>query len=465
MGTTPSSSIYAAVGFSGVSQYSSDFQSVLTRAAAIAAVPVTALTNQITDIASRDTSLGTLSTAVSALGQVLQTIGTLGTGGSLTASTTDATAVTATATGATSPASYSITNITSVASAASETSAQGYADATAAPVSSTGTLQLIAGSTNLTFTLAAGANNLNGLVSEINSLNAGVTASIITTGSGANDNYLSISSNTSGATTLQLNDDPAGTPRNILTATNQGSNSVFQLNGIPISIPGDTVSGVIPGVTLNILGKTTAGETVGVNLASDSGLISSALQALATNYNAVASQVDAQIGPSAGQLSGNNIIYQVSQAMSQLIQYQGTGAVTNLANLGIEIASDGTMSFNQTTFSGLSDTQLTSALSLLGSSTSGIGGLQNAFSAVSDSVSGTIAAQESSDATTTTRLNAQIAAMNAQIQEQQSTLLTQLEAADAAVAGLTSQQNLLTSSIASLNFTSFGYQSQSSATG
>jgi flagellar capping protein FliD len=123
------------------------------------------------------------------------------------------------------------------------------------------------------------------------------------------------------------------------------------------------------------------------------------------------------------------------------------------------------MTFNQSTFNSLSSSQIASSLALLGSSTSGVGGLQNSFNAVSNSVSGTIAAQEAADTASTTRLNARIAALQASIQVQQTTLLAQLETADAAVAKLTSQQNLLTSSIASLNFTSFGYQSQTSAAG
>jgi flagellar hook-associated protein 2 len=463
MGTT--ASVFAPVTFTGVSAYSTDFQAILTRQQSIDQIPITDIQNQITDIASRDTSLGTLSAAVSALGQVLQTIGTLGSGGTLSASTTDATAVTAIVTGATSPASYSITNITSVASAASETTTHGYPDTTTTPVSSNGTLNLVIGTTTYPITLAAGQNNLAGLQSAINAIpNSGVRASIITANSGATGNYLSVTAGATGATTLQLNDVPAvGAPTNLLTATDQGSNSVFDLNGIPVTAPGTTINGVIPGVTLNILGPTLAGETVGVNLTSDPTLISSALQSLATDYNAVATQVNAQIGPSAGQLNGSNIIDQLSQALSQVVQYQGSGPVANLADLGIEIGTDGTMSFNQTTFSGLSDSQIASSLSLLGSSTSGIGGLESAFNAVSAGVTGTIAEQETADTATTTRLNAQIATLTAQLTTSETTLNTQLEAADASVADLTSEQNLLTSSIASLNFTSFGYQSQSSA--
>jgi flagellar hook-associated protein 2 len=459
MGTT-SSSLFAAVGFSGVSKYSTDFQSVLTRASAIAGIPVTALTNKNADIATRDTSLTSLNSAVAGLGTVLTDIGLLGAGKALTASTTDATAVTATITGTTSPASYSISNVTSIASSASETTNTGYADSSTASVSSTGKLSLILGGNTYSFTLAAGANNLAGLRDAINNLNVGATASVLTTGSGSTGTYLSLSANSTGATALKLIDDPTGTASNILTSANQGSNSVFQLNGIAVSRSSAVISDVIPGVTLNVLGKTTAAETVGIAVIKDTSKVAGALNSLVAAYNTLADQVNSQIGPAAGLLSGNNVIYQIRQALSQIVHTQGTGPVSNLANLGIEVGSDGHISLNQTTFAGLSDSQFASSFALFGSSTTGIGGIQAAFKAISASGTGTIAAQLAADRVTTQRVTAQIATLNARIKLQQTTLLAQLEAADAAIASLTSQQSLLTSSIQSLNFTSFGYQSQ-----
>ena len=254
---------------------------------------------------------------------------------------------------------------------------------------------------------------------------------------------------------------------NILTSVNQGSDSKFDLNGIAVDSPDTAVSGVIPGVTLNILGATTGSETVGVTVATDPNAISSALTNLVTDYNTLALQVNAQIGPSAGLLSGSGIVYQLREAMSSIIHYQGsgTGSITNIANLGIEVNGDGTLSLNPTTFAGLSDSDIASALAFFGTSTTGLGALQGTFDAVSNAVTGSIAGQLSADTLSTTKLTAQIATMNAQIAVSEGTLLTELEAADAQVADLQSEQSLLTSSISSLQFTSYGYQSQQTAAG
>jgi flagellar hook-associated protein 2 len=296
------------------------------------------------------------------------------------------------------------------------------------------------------------------LVSAINALGAGVTASVLTTG-GTNGNYLSVTAGTTGATTLKLIDNPSGTsPTDVLTSANQGSNTNFDLNGIAISSPSTTVNNVIPGMILNFSGKSSASETVNLSSSVNSAQISSALQTLVSSYNTLATEETSQVGTGGGSLNGNNIIQQIRQAMSSIVDYQGSSAnMGNLANLGIEMSQTGQMSFNQQTFNALSSSQISAGLSLLGTSTTGIGGLQQVFSQITDPAEGAIAQQEKQWQTTATNLSTQISTKTAQIQANEQTLNQQLQAADASVANLTSQQNILTASITSLNYTSYGY--------
>ncbi|MBV9267752.1 MAG: flagellar filament capping protein FliD [Acidobacteriaceae bacterium] len=461
--SSTSSASFAPLQFTGISQYSSDFQQILSRAVSIAQIPVMQLTNEQTQIDTEETDLGNLNTAVAAVGSALQTLGNLGSGGALSATTSDSNVVTATATGATAPASYTISNVSSIATAASETSTTGYPDGTTTAVSATGTMKLVYGSNSYTITLGTGQNNLNGLRDAINNLGAGVTASVLTTG-GTNGDYLSVSANSPGATTLQLIDNPSGTANNVLTSSNQGKNTNFNLNGIPISTPGTTVNSVIPGVTLNFTGTTSANENVNVNVATNPSQISSALQTLVSSYNTLQTQMNSQFGTTAGSLQGNNILTQIQAAMSSIVQYQGSGSMPNLTSLGIEMSQTGQMSLNQTTFNSLSDSQISSALSLLGSSTTGVGGIQSAFNQITDPITGSITAQTTDWNTMSQNLASQIATKNASIQQTQTSVNQRLQAADAMIAQLTSQQSILTASITSLSYVDYGYNSNSSTT-
>ncbi|MGH9558333.1 MAG: flagellar filament capping protein FliD, partial [Bryobacteraceae bacterium] len=272
MSTLPS------ISFTGISQFATDFQTILGKAAQVAQIPVTELQSRDSAILQKETALGALSTNVAALATSMGSLGTLAANRALSATSSGPSVVSVTNTGATAPVTYTIDSITSAASAASETSIVSYADSSSTQVSANGSMKLVVGSNSYDFTLTN--NNLVGLRDQINSLGAGVTASILTTGNG---NYLSVSANNAGATKLQLFDDPNGANTNILTDTNQGNDAVFKLNGITVSQAGNVVNGVIPGVTFTVLGASSSPVTL--SLASDPTQLSSALQDFVTNYN------------------------------------------------------------------------------------------------------------------------------------------------------------------------------------
>ena len=198
--------------FTGISQFSTDFQTILNRAVSIAAIPVQQLQNEQADVLTRKQLLTGLNSALSELAARIGSLAAIGEYKALSASSSNSLKVTATATGATAAASYTLSEITSVARAAAEMSVSGYATSDGTAVSATGSMNLIVGSSEYTITLGEGKNNLIGLRDAINLSGAPVTASILTTGTGDNPNYLSVTANSTGATTLRLVDDPEGAP-------------------------------------------------------------------------------------------------------------------------------------------------------------------------------------------------------------------------------------------------------------
>jgi flagellar hook-associated protein 2 len=457
MGTT-SNSLTAAPTLSGISKFATDFQSVLTRAAAIAQLPVTALQNRDADVLSKETQLSTLATSVGDLGSSLFALGSLAQGKALLATSSDSSTVSVQATGATSSASYTISNITSVASAASETSQVGYANSSTTAVSSTGTVNLVVGSTTLQINLTPATNNLVGLRDAINASGLGVSATILTTGTGANPNYLSITANSTGATTLQVIDDPTvgGANRNLLTSSNQGSDAIFQLDSLPVDKPSNTVNDVVSGATFTILKTSVGAAKVTLSLASDTSQLSSALQDFAVKYNSAVDAVAVQVGKGGGSLIGDFIVRQIQQDLRQVNTFQGSGSIQSLSDLGLQFGSDGKISFNTSTFSKLTDSQISGAFTFLGSTTTGLGGLSTQFAQLTDPTTGLIKNQEDSYAATDKRLQSNISDLNARISTAQANLTRQLQAADALQAQLDSQQQQLSATIQSLNFSAFG---------
>ena len=400
--------------------------------------------------------LGSLQTDIASLASNLQNLGAIAAGQALSATSSDPAIVSVTNTGSTSAATYVIDSITSPATAASERSLVSYADSASTPVSTTGTLKLVVGSTPYTFTLAK--NNLVSLRDQINSLGAGVTASILTTSGG---NYLSISANATGATTLQLIDDPVtatnptGANSPWLTNANQGTDAKFTLNGISVDQPGNVVNDVIPGVTFTIQGSTATPVTL--SLQSDPTKLSSALQSFVTAYNQLRTDLNQQEGPAAGLLSGDTVVTQLEDTMRQIAAHTtSSGTVQSLSDLGIEFDTAGNATFNQTTFSKLTDAQLSDAFKFVGSATSGLGGISAALQQYSDPITGLIKTEQDGLTNTDNSIQTQINTLTDRITAMQANLAKQLQAADTLLAELQNQQQTLNASLLGLNLVLYG---------
>lgn len=443
--------------FTGVSAYSADFQTIVDRATSIASLPIKQLQNQQADIVQQRLLVSNISTTVASLATSLSNLGTVGQQKALVATSSNTAKVTALNSNSPSAAVYTLRDITSVAKSAAETSVSGYANASSTAVSSTGVVKLVVGSSNYTIDISS-ANNLTNLRNVINGLGAGVTASVLTTGTGANPYYLSITANSTGSKTLQLFDDPTGANTNLLTALNQGANTQFKLNGVTVSKSTALINDVVPGVTFNILGTTSGTETVDVTVAPNRNNLSSALSDFVDAYNSARDQVNAQVGRNAGLLSGDFLVREVQSRLRSVAAYTSAGSIKGLADLGVEFDSDGVATLNEDTIDNLSDAQLSDAFTFLGSSTTGFAAQAKQLTSISDAVTGLAKIQLDKYDETDKRISAQVAEMSLRVTNLQKTLVARLQVADSILAGLQSQQTLIDASIQSLNYSLYGKQ-------
>lgn len=449
---------FSPLTFTGVSSFSEDFQTIVTRATSIASLPVKALQNQQQDLLQQKLLVSSLSSAVGSLATSLTNLGTTSAKKALVATSSDTAKVTANNISSTAAAVYTIKNVTSIAKAAAESSASGYATANSTAVSSTGLLTLQVGSSSYSIDITSN-NNLTALRDKINQANAGVTATILTTGTGANPYYLSVTANTPGAKTLELRDDPTGANTNLLTNANQGANTEFELNGVPVSKTTTLINDVVPGVTFNVLKTTTGAESITVSVGTDRSQVASGLEDFVSNYNTLREVLNGQIGSSAGLLSGDFLVREVQDRLRGITNYGGTGGIRSLAELGVEFDSKGVAKFNQETLGALSDSEFEGAFSFLGTEQGGFGGFGAKLREISDSVTGLAQLQIEKYDETQKRLDDQISVANARIEDMKKTLSAKLQAADTILASLQSQQKILDASLQSLNLTLYGKSS------
>jgi len=444
--------------FTGVSEFSDDLQTILNRSVAVASIPLQQLQYDQADILTKKQLMSGLRTSVASLATSVSSLGTVGENKALSASSTDTSLVTVSLNGATQAGSYTISNITSVASAASETTLIGYETSEETAVSSDGVLELVVGSNTYEIDLTGeGENTLEGLSDAINALGAGVSASILNTGTGATPYYLSITANATGATTLQLLEESGVPGSNLISADDQGSDAEFELNGIPVTKSDNVINDVIDGVTFTIQSTTEPDEEAVLKLSSNRGSLATALASFVSAYNATRDVVSEQVGEIAGLLSGDYVVRDIQQAMRQLASYRSSGdTINNLADLGIEFDELGDMSFDSSYFYSLPDSSITKAFEYLGSATTGFGALSKNLTAISDPITGLIKAQQTQYDRADDRLSDQIEALATRIDYMQTTLSAKLQQADVLLAQLEAQQTLISASLDSLNLALYG---------
>jgi flagellar hook-associated protein 2 len=244
-------------------------------------------------------------------------------------------------------------------------------------------------------TLNAGDNSLNGLASAINAAyagaapGAGVTASIVNTGSGATPYQMVLTANSTGtgstngvvsiadvtnndgSTTDNLIGIAAGTVDSLAAPTTisggltspPATNAVFTLNGIQLTRQTNTVTDAVQGLTLNLQqGGETAPTTLTVG--EDTATISDSVQAVITSYNSLvgtfnsdtkstqASTGDIIPGALANDPTAAQLMSQIQQAFTGVPQgLPASSAYQSIGDLGITENSDGTLSMDSDTFS------------------------------------------------------------------------------------------------------------------
>ena len=146
-------------------------------------------------------------------------------------------------------------------------------------------------------------DTMAGLAATINQAGIGVSASVVTDSSGSRLSLISQTSGAAGQITIDssaLSDTTTGTAVSLI-AGQPGQDAQFTVDGIQTTSASNTITGAIPGVTMQLLGKSTS-TPVQVEIDNDTSSVTSALSTMVKDYNAVVSALSAQEGKDA---SGN----------------------------------------------------------------------------------------------------------------------------------------------------------------
>jgi flagellar hook-associated protein 2 len=320
----------------------------------IDAAPEESLQNQVTTLNSQTSALQTIETDLTNLQTAVQALNDpTGAFGDVSVNSSNNNVVSATATNGTAAGSHTIV----VNSLATTSAAYSQPQTSASSALPTGTLTVqvgsnAAGSVTIPVDSSDNTDTLSGLASYINQQNMGVTASVVTDSSGA---VLSLVSQTSGtAGDLEITDDTGGggglgiQMAKDSQGNDLGTNASLTVDGVPVTSGSNTVTGVIPGVTLSLSG--TSSDPVTLDIQPDLTQASTAINNFVSAWNQLMDDINAQntysgTGTAPPLMGDPSLDLIQSQLLNDITtSVSGNGAAVNLQSIGIQLQEDGTLS-------------------------------------------------------------------------------------------------------------------------
>jgi flagellar hook-associated protein 2 len=435
-----------------------DINSIVTSLTTAKAAPETnALNRSKTSFTAEVSAFSTFNSALATFQATLATLQDSTKLASRTATLADTTIATATATSSAVAGQYSI-QVQNLATAAS-LSSQPVASATSNV--GTGTLTIAVGGASTSITIDGTNNTLQGIVAAINSApnNPGVSASIITTTAGArlvlsgtatgaaNTIKVTQSGGDGGLAALQY--DPANGLNN-LTQTQAALNANFSVNGYAAASAGNQVSGVISGVTLNLVKATAANTPTTLTVGNDTQGAQTSISTFVTALNGLQTSIHSLTGydattQTAGPLLGNQTLLSFQSQLSKILGQVNSGIASgpnSLAALGITATTQGTFSTNAATLGNALTGSVDSVAKLL-SGPNGLATQLNTFVTQYTQAGGLLDTISNSLQSSLTNIAKQQADLTARMAVYSATLTAEYNAMDTAVALLKQTQTYL----------------------
>jgi flagellar hook-associated protein 2 len=206
--------------------------------------------------------------------------------------------------------------------------------------------------------VSAGSGSLSSVVSNINSSNSGVTASAVQVGTNAY--ILQLASNTTGTNgNITVESSPFSASVGSFNSITQGQNAVISVggsNGYELSSQTNTITGVLPGVSINLVSAQAPGSSpITLSVTPNGTKMAANVQKLITAANTALSDINKYAGYHAstgkgGPLMGNaNLNALTSQILGTVASAVGLNGTT-AATAGITLNKNGSIDFNATTF-------------------------------------------------------------------------------------------------------------------
>jgi flagellar hook-associated protein 2 len=211
-----------------------------------------------------------------------------------------------------------------------------------------------------TISINVTTGSLTDIAAAINATKAGVTASVVTDADGKAFLSLKGETGTAKAFTLTATDDPTGNLSKVnvgpgatgMNITGKAGNAQLTVDGITVERASNSVSDLIDGVKLDLVG--TSSTAVTLSSSTPTTAITNAIEDVVYTYNSVMAELKKQTDPITGDLRSDpgaqNLLRSLKALTTKdLLPGAAAGTPRTLAELGVNTNRDGTLSVNSDT--------------------------------------------------------------------------------------------------------------------
>jgi flagellar hook-associated protein 2 len=334
-----------------------------------------------------------------------------------------------------------------------------------------GTLSIQVGDNTTDVTIDDSNKTLDGLKSAINASGAAVTASIVNVGTGAAPDYrLVLQSKNTGTEnavtvsgTLTGGTDPFPGGGTIVQAA---ADAVLSVNGLTVTRSSNTISDVVPGVTLTLLKEgdrdgvvESSDASANVTVSADSSAIKGAISEFVDSYNAINEIVNSQfsLNPDTqrqGTLAGDAALRgMMAKLRSELSKAGGIGVgFSYLSDIGVKFEKDGSLTIDEAKLSNALASDPTSVSNLFVLTQNGIGKrIPDTVDDFISSLDGSLTFRQKGIESSISLIDQKIAREEDRIAALQQRLTQQFSALEQVVSQLKSQSDYLVQQLTGLN--------------
>ncbi len=326
--------------------------------------------------------------------------------------------------------------------------------------------------TAVPITIDAQHNTLEGIRDAINAGKAGVTASIVSDGSGTPHRLVLVSNETGKASSMRisvsgdaalqnlLNNDPAGAQA--LQQTAVGQNAELTVNGIAVTSASSAVKEAIQGTTITV--QKTGSSNLSVQ--ADSATVETALNDFVKAYNSLQSTAKSLSGYDAekkvgaaliGDATLRNLMARVQATLTAPQDGVAAGDPKVMSAIGITLQKDGTLGIDSTKLKAALSASMAGVAGLFASGEGSSAGYGKQLGALVDGVNATGGALKvATDGISTTlkQLDKQYSAMQQRVEAKVAIYRAQFTQLDLLMSNMSRTASYLTQQFAAINASS-----------